>query len=393
MDRQIACLNSDLFAELKKVDGHVGILVRGDDNDASLRQIGPIVHSTDLMEPVGNSEHLEEIHDYRLMGLAGSSPASGLPLTCRATFSERSETPLLPRFVDRMPTLIEDSIRTQCLTAYVVFDEIGGIDMKAKARKWGLIALAVVVMTGVASKSVAAEVWTEADGSDNAWVYGTDIHAFSCWSAGGAKPMLQIRVGGKWVSKTRAFSFVKNSTLCKESGYRFAAKYKYVLDELGTPTDADGQYKLQVREIIPGTTSRKTVFTPPWVKEVYESQEALMATYANVLEQLLQGTGGTSGGAGGGLGSGSSTSNWVGCRFRGKNMYGSVKVVDYGYADFTVKRVSFAPDLRVKLVQYYAYSCGEWKIVDYGFADFTVKIVDYGYADFTIQLVDFAPGR
>ncbi len=77
------------------------------------------------------------------------------------------------------------------------------------------------------------------------------------------------------------------------------------------------------------------------------------------------------------------------CAYAGKVLAGRVRVTNAG-ADFNVRVVDSAPDLRVKRVARGATACGEWEIVD-GFADFSVRIVE-GAADFTIEIVDDDPG-
>lgn len=247
-----------------------------------------------------------------------------------------------------------------------------------------LLAAAVLTATLSAQSANAATKWSDINDTGLAWVYGTTVHGFSCWNSGGSRPTLQMKVGGRWLTKAKAISLSKSSGLCKSPGYRWAAKYTFTLDELGAPSATSGVYKLQLREIIPGSGSRKTTYTQPWVKEVFESEDAQIAAYLDALNEVA--SGGTSGTAT------APASGWSGCFFAGKPMYGTVKVVDYGYADFTVKVVSYGADLKVKQTTT-PWSCGEWKIVKSGYADFTVKLVDFGYSDFTIKWVDYAPGR
>lgn len=77
------------------------------------------------------------------------------------------------------------------------------------------------------------------------------------------------------------------------------------------------------------------------------------------------------------------------CVFKGKKLYGKVKVVD-AFPDFEVKRVDAFADLHVKVVDAFPDSCGRWKYVD-AFPDFTIKWVD-AFPDFTIKFVDAFPG-
>ena len=76
------------------------------------------------------------------------------------------------------------------------------------------------------------------------------------------------------------------------------------------------------------------------------------------------------------------------CTYKGKKLYGNVRIVDCG-ADFDVRIVECGADLEVKVEEYSAYRCGEWHFVNAG-EDFTVRFVD-GCADFDIRFVNSAP--
>jgi hypothetical protein len=77
------------------------------------------------------------------------------------------------------------------------------------------------------------------------------------------------------------------------------------------------------------------------------------------------------------------------CSFRGKKLYGNIKVVS-SFPDFRVKIVSSFPDLNVKKVDAFPDRCGLWKFVD-SHEDFTVMFVD-SHEDFSIKYVDAFPG-
>jgi hypothetical protein len=77
------------------------------------------------------------------------------------------------------------------------------------------------------------------------------------------------------------------------------------------------------------------------------------------------------------------------CTFRGKKLYGKVKVVD-SFPDIRVKAVSSFPDLKVKKVTSFANSCGEWQMVD-SFPDVKIQFVD-SFPDIEIAWVDSFPG-
>ncbi len=77
------------------------------------------------------------------------------------------------------------------------------------------------------------------------------------------------------------------------------------------------------------------------------------------------------------------------CTFKGKKMWGKVKVVK-SFPDFKVKVVKSFADLHVKKVTSFPDKCGRWQFVD-SFPDFTIKYVD-SFPDFEIKWVDSFPG-
>ena len=71
-------------------------------------------------------------------------------------------------------------------------------------------------------------------------------------------------------------------------------------------------------------------------------------------------------------------------------LYGEVKIVDTGSADFIVKVVSGGScDLEVKVIESgSATSCGEWRVIENGSADFCVKLITEGAADIEIKFIE-----
>jgi hypothetical protein len=78
------------------------------------------------------------------------------------------------------------------------------------------------------------------------------------------------------------------------------------------------------------------------------------------------------------------------CSFKGKKLYGKVKVVQH-FADFKVKVVEHFQDLSVQTVEHFPDSCGKWQFVEH-FPDFTITYVEH-FPDFTIKKVQHFPGR
>lgn len=254
--------------------------------------------------------------------------------------------------------------------------------MLSKLVAIGLAATLVLLLAPPSTARVLAEEQPLMPVPDNVWIRGTKVSLVDtkqCWKRG-SEPVLLAKVDGKYI-KVAEGKLV--NTGCDQD-YPFEARFRFTLKHGGEAqkltlksTDASGE----------GVTYRRTVYSSMAEYNDY------VARLLGVLDEALTGRpGGSGGGPLVGPGSTSST-GWSGCYFRGKYMAGTVKVVDFGLADFTVKRVTALPDLRVKPVDFLATACGEWKFVDFGIADFTVKFVDFGVADFSIQFVTMMPGR
>ena len=77
------------------------------------------------------------------------------------------------------------------------------------------------------------------------------------------------------------------------------------------------------------------------------------------------------------------------CKFRGKKLYGRVRVVS-AFADFRVREVSAFENLRVMKVGAFPDACGKWEFVT-AHEDFTVEFVT-AHEDFTVRYVTAFPG-
>ena len=77
------------------------------------------------------------------------------------------------------------------------------------------------------------------------------------------------------------------------------------------------------------------------------------------------------------------------CTYKGKPLYGKVKVVD-SFEDFKVKKVTSFEDIKIKEVSSFPTSCGRWQFVN-SFEDFKIKYVD-SFEDFKIKFVDSFEG-
>jgi hypothetical protein len=76
------------------------------------------------------------------------------------------------------------------------------------------------------------------------------------------------------------------------------------------------------------------------------------------------------------------------CTFKGKKLYGKVKVVTSN-PDFKVRIVDYSEDISVKNTENDPSRCGEWKFVEYS-EDFKVRFVTSG-EDFTIKYTTYDP--
>ena len=77
------------------------------------------------------------------------------------------------------------------------------------------------------------------------------------------------------------------------------------------------------------------------------------------------------------------------CTFKGRKLYGKIKVVT-SFPDLKVQIVKSFPDLKVQRVTDFPDRCGKWKTVD-AFPDLKVQFVD-AFPDLKIQFVDAFPG-
>jgi hypothetical protein len=192
-------------------------------------------------------------------------------------------------------------------------------------------------------------------------------------------PTLQVKVRGKWVTKTRA-KLSKKSSLCADKKYPWVATYHWVVDEVGdTPHGGKLSRDIVAREYLPKIGSSKAFAGTPFVKQVYRNEDDLMSDYSSVIDEAI---GRISGG-------GSSGSKFAGCSYNGKKLYGKVQIVDF-LPDLKVQVVDFLPDLKVQKVDFLATSCGKWEFVDF-LPDLKIQFVDF-LPDIKVQFVDFLPG-
>jgi hypothetical protein len=240
-----------------------------------------------------------------------------------------------------------------------------------KTRTRSLAVIITLILSLIMSPSTAAEKLMPIDDTESVWIVGTDVNGYGCWSLSSSKlvPTLQVKLRGKWVTKSRA-RLSKSSALCSDPDYPWVAKYRWIVDELGeTPHKGNLSRDLVAREYLPKIGNSKVFAGSAFVKQVYRSRADLLSDYESVVTDLF----------GGGTGSGSSgigaSSKFSGCMFKGKKLYGKVQIVDY-FPDIKVQIVDYFPDLKVQKVDYFPSSCGKWQFVDY-FPDLKIQFVDY----------------
>jgi hypothetical protein len=77
------------------------------------------------------------------------------------------------------------------------------------------------------------------------------------------------------------------------------------------------------------------------------------------------------------------------CRFKGKELFGDIQIVD-SFPDVKIQIVTSFPDLKVQLVESFADACGQWRMVE-SFPDVKVQIVS-SFPDVKVQYVESFPG-
>lgn len=223
------------------------------------------------------------------------------------------------------------------------------------------------------------------DNTDSVWIVGTDVNGYGCWSLSSTKliPTLQVKIRGKWVTKSKA-KLSKKSSLCSDRKYPWVATYNWIVDELGdTPRRGKLSRDIVAREYLPKIGNSTPFAGNPFVKQVYRNEDDLMSDYSSVIDEALGGI------SGGGSSSYGTSSKFSGCTFKGKKLYGKIQIVDF-LPDIKVQIVDFLPDLKVQKVDFLPTSCGKWQFVDF-LPDLKIQFVDF-LPDVKVQFVDFLPG-
>jgi hypothetical protein len=97
------------------------------------------------------------------------------------------------------------------------------------------------------------------------WIVGYSAKMYSCWSSQVKALKLQVKVRGKWITKSSAI-FGKDPSLCSGK-YSWVAKYSWIVDEYGeVPRPGSRSRNLMVREYAAGQKNVSVVS-----REVYAS--------------------------------------------------------------------------------------------------------------------------
>lgn len=254
-----------------------------------------------------------------------------------------------------------------------------------KLRLASFLSIMILLLGLTISPSFAAEKLMRIDDTGSVWIVGTDVNGYGCWSLPSSKmiPVLQVKVRGKWVTKSKA-KLSKKSSLCRDKKYPWVATYHWKVDELGETLHGSNLSRdIVVREFLPKIGNSPAFAGTPFVKQVYRSEDDLMSDYSSVIDEALGGI------SGGGSSSFGSSSKFAGCMYKGKKLYGKVQIVDF-LPDIRVQVVDFLPDLKVQRVDFLPTSCGKWQFVDF-LPDLKIQFVDF-LPDLKIKLVDFLPG-
>lgn len=225
---------------------------------------------------------------------------------------------------------------------------------------------------------------------NNQWIFGRDINSFTCVSLNSKNQSvyLQVLIKNKWVNKAKGRKSV-DLNQCGSSSKSYYINFNWKVDVKGQINSSEKfSKKIKLRIYIPKYGNNPEIKGKTLVKNLYASlqdwdkyvEDQVIQLYNEWLNNEINSAVGTSS---------SQASKLGGCIYRNKQLFGKVKIVDYG-ADFKIQLVDYGADLKVRKVDYGANKCGVWQFVDYG-ADFKVQIVDFG-SDFKVQFVEYGEG-
>lgn len=117
--------------------------------------------------------------------------------------------------------------------------------------------------------------------TETVWVVGSSAKVYACWSARVGSLKLQVKVRGKWISKTSA-KFSKDSSLCSGK-FPWVAKYSWSVDEYGdVPRKGSRGRNLMVRQYAKGLKNMSSVS-----RIVYASNSDRVQDGLDILNEYL----------------------------------------------------------------------------------------------------------
>lgn len=117
--------------------------------------------------------------------------------------------------------------------------------------------------------------------TETVWIVGTPAKVDSCWSAQVKSLKLQVKVRGKWISKTSA-KFSKDPTLCSGK-YPWVAKYSWAPDEFGELAVKE----TRARYILVRERSATNKATSPVSRIIYASNSDRVQDAMDAVDDLI----------------------------------------------------------------------------------------------------------
>lgn len=127
------------------------------------------------------------------------------------------------------------------------------------------LALGVLFALGTAPAFAASNLSVQiSDVSSHYFDYGTNVTLWSCWRLQpktARKPLLQAKPAGTWLTVGIGSISRRNKTcLAQHPSYPDLVRYSWKIDEMGSGVSGTMHSRLQMREMIGGTTN---LFTLP----------------------------------------------------------------------------------------------------------------------------------
>lgn len=120
---------------------------------------------------------------------------------------------------------------------------------------------------------------------------GKDLIGYGCWpkDAKGRMPVLQVRVAGQWVTKSKARLY-KDEYMCDFSR-PWRATYSWRVDEVGEIQSFDSPRAREIflREFLPRKGKSKAFAKDPYLLLIYRSELDQALDFNDILKGILSG--------------------------------------------------------------------------------------------------------